>query len=103
MSCGACVFVPSNGELGRLAAPDEDVAVLHAGVELEHAARHLLPAEFVLQRVDQFGAPSSLEMCPAVKSRMWPSGTWTRLQRMAQSFGPRWMPIAAVSSGARPV
>ena len=88
---------------GRVPAPDEDVAVLHAGVELDDAAGDLLAAEFLLAAPGSAAPPSSLEMCPAVKSRMWPSGTWTRLQRMAQSFGPRWMPIAAVSSGARPV
>ncbi len=42
-------------------------------------------------------------MWPAVKSRMTWSSIVTKLQRTAQSSGPKPIPCAAASSGARPV
>src|SRR4029078_8502068 len=44
---------PFERRCGRLAAPHEDVAVLHARVEFEYAPRDFLPAEFLLQCLDE--------------------------------------------------
>ena len=88
------------------AAIDEDVAIADAGMEFEPAlpAGPSAPARRASAGPPRSAAwPSSLVMWPAVKSRISSFSTVTRLQRMAQSSGPSGMPIAAVSSGARPV
>ncbi len=48
-------------------------------------------------------AASGEEIWPAVKDCITWSWIVTRLQRMAQSSGPKAMPCAAASKGARPV